>query len=82
MANQTATPLQLHWQRLPDGRLAISVVLPLKLQSQKGDETRFAPLNTWVLSAEEEVSLKATLQGLSVAQQMPDLKIIANGRKQ
>ena len=67
MAEQQQQQQQLTWTRLPDGRFAITVGVPMMIQTPQGPQPQVMPLHTWILSKEEEAKLKASMAGLFVA---------------
>ncbi len=68
MAKVQASPLALQWGHTPMGEFYISFALPIALpDGQQG----FAPLHVFVLTKDEEDSLKAELKNITIAKSIP-----------
>ena len=67
MAEQQGPSLELHWERLANGRFSISVGQIVVVQSPNGEQRQFLPFRVWLLTTEEETKLKAALSGIAIA---------------
>jgi hypothetical protein len=63
MAEQKISGLALTWGRVPDGRFAITLAIPI---AGPGGKVLQAPFTAFILTPEEEQSLRAAMGGLHV----------------
>ena len=77
MADRAASPVDLQWGRMPDGRFFVNIVIAVADPSSQlklnGNKTKMLiPVYTIVLNEDEEGRLRDALVGLKIVTKLPE----------